>query len=268
MAFVLLTPFAVMTNSDDNHYLNDFLEQRLPAIGLDFETYGPYITGGLLFPNELDESSEFSPEQEEELTNVLDLLLASSETHSDDVDLFHNSLRSELLERREQHRKHTIEIQGQEREQAKVIMEERRRLEIEEAVMQRQEEQAGANKKGAVISEEQRQATLNLVQRFGYEEVSDDEDDKATGSTTTVITGGSGSTVSGAKKKGTAVAAVVENPNRVDVAKIQKEKNQALKQEHHHNKKAAQEETKKAKVAREQAKEERRKRAQKGERRG
>jgi hypothetical protein len=32
-------------SSDDDHYLGSYLSEILPAIGLDEETYAPYVTG-------------------------------------------------------------------------------------------------------------------------------------------------------------------------------------------------------------------------------
>ena len=37
-------PYDAMS-SDDDHYLGSYLSEILPAIGLDEETYAPYVTG-------------------------------------------------------------------------------------------------------------------------------------------------------------------------------------------------------------------------------
>ena len=63
-------------DDDDHHALTDFLNDRLPQLGLDAETYAPY-----LLPLLTEESQD-----EDEWTSVLELLQASSETHSDDED--------------------------------------------------------------------------------------------------------------------------------------------------------------------------------------
>jgi hypothetical protein len=41
---ILLTLELTMS-SDDDHYLGSYLSEILPAIGLDVETYAPYVTG-------------------------------------------------------------------------------------------------------------------------------------------------------------------------------------------------------------------------------
>ncbi|EJK54320.1 hypothetical protein THAOC_26064, partial [Thalassiosira oceanica] len=52
------------------HHLDRYLETALPALGLDAETYGPYLTG--------------SDEGDVELDDIIELFQASSESHSDD----------------------------------------------------------------------------------------------------------------------------------------------------------------------------------------
>jgi hypothetical protein len=39
--------------SDKAHYLDDWLSETLPRLGLDAETYGPYVTG---YANEDDDT--------------------------------------------------------------------------------------------------------------------------------------------------------------------------------------------------------------------
>ena len=54
-----------ITNNDDSqhYYLESFLSTRLPELGLDYETYGPYVLGTDL----LDEDEKYKRYQEEEL---------------------------------------------------------------------------------------------------------------------------------------------------------------------------------------------------------
>ena len=76
-------PKAQLDESMDEHYLSAYLEETLPEIGLDYETYGPYVTG--LFPTTSDGGEEDNFEDvEEEINNIIELLQSSSETHSDD----------------------------------------------------------------------------------------------------------------------------------------------------------------------------------------
>jgi hypothetical protein len=248
----------------DNHYLNEYLQSKLPSLGLVYETYGPYVTGGLLFPQSVSDESEFSSEQQEEFESVLELLQASSETHCDDRDAFHVVFRSELLERRARHFDDMAAKQQEERELAKSVLEQRRQDEMErDAALERE---LIAQKKGSMVDDQQREVTLKLVQRYGYEEVDDDEEEENGGTKEKP----KGHNHASGKAEGDDAAKKIDasNPNRVNVAQMQKDKNQVAKQTHHVNKKAAQEETKRAKDAKVQAKEDRRKRAQKGERKG
>mmetsp|Transcript_3370 Transcript_3370/g.4878 ORF Transcript_3370/g.4878 Transcript_3370/m.4878 type:complete len:83 (-) Transcript_3370:818-1066(-) len=67
----------------DDHFLSEFLESRLPELGLDFETYGPYVMGVVGSDGEDDQD-------EGSLDDILELLKASSETRSDDDDAWDN----------------------------------------------------------------------------------------------------------------------------------------------------------------------------------
>jgi hypothetical protein len=78
--------------SDEAHYLDDWLSETLPRLGLDAETYGPYVTG---YANE-DEDTE------DGMDDLIELLRASSETHGDD-DSSWQEFRSEMLRRRKEY---------------------------------------------------------------------------------------------------------------------------------------------------------------------
>lgn len=87
--------------SDEDHYLNSYLSTALPELGLDPETYGPYVTG--LFS--LDAEEYVQDIDEEEMMQMLELLQSSSETHSDieindDEDNEWSRFRKELMQRR------------------------------------------------------------------------------------------------------------------------------------------------------------------------
>jgi hypothetical protein len=60
--------------SDEVHYLDEYLTEILPQLGLDVETYGPYVTG---YANE-DEDTD------DGMDDLIELLRASSESHGDD----------------------------------------------------------------------------------------------------------------------------------------------------------------------------------------
>jgi len=84
-----------MSAGDEDHYLFEYLSTTLPTLGLDPETYGPYVTG--LFP--LDDDDVDDDNNEEELNGMVELLQSSSETHSDDEEVW-GTLTNEILNRR------------------------------------------------------------------------------------------------------------------------------------------------------------------------
>ncbi|KAL7556411.1 hypothetical protein ACA910_017393 [Epithemia clementina (nom. ined.)] len=116
------------TSEDDDHALSDFLRERLPQVGLDYDTYGPYVLPLLLSSSPSDADDE--EENKEEWDSVMELLQASSESHSDDNDVWltlRQDIQSEwkkLLER-----VHQLEEQEQAQRAQKmeeVLAEERR----------------------------------------------------------------------------------------------------------------------------------------------
>jgi hypothetical protein len=77
--------------ADEGHYLDEYLSEILPKLGLDTETYGPYVTG---FANE-DEDTD------EGMDDLIELLRASSESHGDE-DASWQDFRNEILRRRKE----------------------------------------------------------------------------------------------------------------------------------------------------------------------
>uniref|UniRef100_A0A7S0AR62 Coiled-coil domain-containing protein 43 n=1 Tax=Minutocellus polymorphus TaxID=265543 RepID=A0A7S0AR62_9STRA len=80
-------------SDEEDHFLSPYLSKRLPELGLDYETYGPYCLGTVG-----SESSNGSGDDEdyEELDGILELLQSSSETHSDDEAAW-TDLRAEII---------------------------------------------------------------------------------------------------------------------------------------------------------------------------
>ena len=76
--------------SDEAHYLDEYLCEVLPKLGLDAETYGPYVTG---YANE--------EESDDGMDDLIELLRASSETHGDD-DASWQAFRDEILRRKKE----------------------------------------------------------------------------------------------------------------------------------------------------------------------
>ena len=79
-------------DSDEQHYLTPYLSKALPDRGLDYETYGPYVTG--FADNDDDDETSFD--------DLIELLQASSETHGDDEASW-STFRNEVIQLREQH---------------------------------------------------------------------------------------------------------------------------------------------------------------------
>ena len=77
--------------SDQSHYLDSYLSQALPSLGLDFDTYAPYVTG---YANDDDDGDD-----ETTLDDLIELLRASSESHGDDDEAW-CTFREEVVKRR------------------------------------------------------------------------------------------------------------------------------------------------------------------------
>ncbi|CAB9523247.1 Sel1 repeat containing 1 [Seminavis robusta] len=218
---------------DEDHFLASFLGEKLPTLGLDPETYGPYLLGllpaddeALLDGNDVDDNN--SGADDEEWDGVLELLQASSESHSDDVDAW-QALKKELQDR---YRTHLVEAKNQKAE------EDAQRLEAAKiAAAAIPEETKKEEKKSSVIDEEAKKA---MLARFAYE--NDDEDEDEEGELAHVNV-----------NKEAAKQQSLENAKE-----LRKVKGQTKKEE--------QQKTKQAKQDKIKLKEERRNRANKGER--
>jgi hypothetical protein len=71
----------------DSHYLDTYLSIALPALGLDTETYAPYVTG--------------FDDDEGDLDDLIELLRVSSESHGDDDGAW-QEFRKEIVRRRKE----------------------------------------------------------------------------------------------------------------------------------------------------------------------
>jgi hypothetical protein len=77
-------------DDEGNQFLHSYLNETLPTLGLDPDTYSPYVMGCLAENMGEDEANL------EDLDQIIELLQASSETHSDDESVW-NDLKSETL---------------------------------------------------------------------------------------------------------------------------------------------------------------------------
>lgn len=89
-------------NSSSNRLLYSYLNDTLPTLGLDPETYSPYVMGCLETSQEEHSNNNDENDILEDLTPILELLRASSETHSEDDTVWEN-LRDEILNRYKTH---------------------------------------------------------------------------------------------------------------------------------------------------------------------
>jgi hypothetical protein len=209
------------------HYLSSYLQDRLPALGLDYDTYGSYLVG--LIDNDNDNDND---ENENHWKDILELLAASSESHADDANAWIN-LKEELLRRQVQYNSKVVV----EKEQALQLktMEEKERWGREIELAQKQ-----------TLLEKPTKAPLTLAQQAILDKYAYDESEvyDKDGNLVQQPSDSSSSTLMSNK----------------DVAV------QEIRKSTVPSKKDAQKETKQAKLDKLKLKEDRRKRAVKGER--
>ena len=224
------------TMSGEEHFLSPYLSNHLPTIGLDYDTYGPYVTGLVDSDDAKLDSDGFD--------DVIELLRASSETHADeDFDSVWEDLKIQIenLCLQESNRK--------EEERSKEL-EERQRLAAENSnQLSQQAEEAARKEKQTQTSSDRNQARSaddvarrKLLERYAYE--NEDEDSQ------------------GEDEE--------DEPfldNRAVAKQAELEKHRKLRKDFEASKKASKEASAKGKVEKSLAKEERKKRASKGERR-
>lgn len=219
---------------DEDHFLTSFLEEKLPALGLDAETYGPYLLG--LLPMEeaalLDDGGRTEGTDDDEWNGVLELLQASSESHSDDMEAW-QALKKELLKRYQElladARERKAEADARRQEAAKLVV----------AGIPEAKKEGKSEKKSFAIDEE---AKKLMLARYAYEEEEENSEDDD---------GGDSGNVNANKEA--AKQATIEGAKDIRKQPVQ-------------TKKEEQQKTKQAKQDKVTLKDERRKRATKGER--
>ena len=214
---------------DEDHPLAPFLQEELPPLGLDPETYGPYLLG--LLPVDHGAIADDNPgAEEEEWEGVLELLQASSESHSDDMDAW-QSLKKKVEERYRQHlaeaRQKKADEDAQRQEAAKNAL---------QAAPKKEEKEAP--KKSSAMDDEAKKA---ILAQYAYEAEDNEEEDGADSGPVNA-------------NKEAAKLATIENARE-----LRKHKTATKKEE--------QQKTKQQKEDKKKLKEERRNRATKGERR-
>ena len=238
-----------MTDHDDNA-LASFVKERLEALGLDSDTYAPYVLPLLFEPKNDDEESK----DDDEWDSVWELLQASSETHSDDEQAWID-LRRDIHVAWEDHLQHVRASEEAAHAQRAAALqasleEERKQIqaELERAAAELEKQKGnGQNKSGDDGDEDDAKAAAKraLVARYAFEN-DDDEDNtnknNANGDEEAPLT------------------------NRQVAAQLAQEKAREMRGQAVQTKKEEQQKTAKAKMEKARLKEERRKRATKGER--
>jgi hypothetical protein len=154
------------SSSSEEHYLESFLSVQLPKLGLDYDTYGPYVVG-VFHRNEGDALLD-----EEELDGVLELLRASSDDNHDDVAW--EQLKRDVIAKHEDYTREFQKVQEKQRQEAQLREQERLRHDIEIARTMPVEKKKHVLT--AIMDEEQKRA---LVERFAYEELQEEEEGEA-----------------------------------------------------------------------------------------
>ena len=88
-------------DGEGNHFLLTYLNETLPKFGLDAETYAPYVMGcfeNIDYDNETSSGDDSDETLEESLTEIIGLLQASSESHSDDESVW-EELKAEVMKK-------------------------------------------------------------------------------------------------------------------------------------------------------------------------
>jgi hypothetical protein len=143
------------TAKEENPNLVQFLEERLPAIGLDEETYGPYVLG---------------TSEPDELEEIIQLLQASSESHGEDEAVW-EELSKDIL--------HNMKLDDDFRTQKAVDLRELHKTQLEDQLAEekRKQEEEMKNppkeepkKPNTVVDDAAKKALLN---RFAYDEGDD-----------------------------------------------------------------------------------------------
>lgn len=221
---------------DEQHWLSEFLTEILPTLSLDPETYCPYITGCI---------DTF--ENEDELDEIIELCRASSETHSDNEEVW-VQLKADILAKHEEFKlvlkkRQEQELEELNQEEAKKKLEELK--EIQEIEEQRKRDAA---------ERELRRKQMDPAQRAFIEQYAYDESEAYDNEGKLIENNASAD----------AEEAV---SNRQVAEQMRQEKTQQMRTKSSTSKKEEQMKTKNAKIEKMKQKEERQKRAQKGERR-
>jgi len=224
-----------MSDDPEKHYLAPFLQEKLPELGLDFDTYGSYVIGVV----------DSADQEEDEADGIWELLQASSETHSENEDVWTN-LREEVASRKEEY----LRTENEAKEKELALQSQTKQAQLAKDI-QLAEEMAKKQEEAAEAAPEEVDASKEaLLSRFAYDdsEVYDKDGNL-------VDPAAAAGKSKGGKSKGSTAAASAGEGKGADNHKAQQSKADARAQ------------TKQANAKKAAAKEQRRQRATKGERR-
>ena len=249
-----------MAQDEQEHPLNEYLTTHLPPLGLDAETYSPYVTG--YFEARQDDGTTLSQmETDEDFEQLMELLQASSETHAEDetvwIDLSQSliDLHRDYLVTLESKRQDALEEQRMAQTQKK--MEELELAKRNQAEMEKKREQLKEEaNKGGVMDASKRA----LLEQYGYEDQQYDDDGNVIAQEEQ--RGGA----KGKKKGETAASSSEVTSNKAYAQQMNRERAQDSRSNQRTTKTEERQKTKNAKLDKMKKKEERRNRAHKGER--
>lgn len=230
-------------DKDDTHFLNPFLEEWLNDHGLDYEAYAPYVTSSVP-NNEDDHDDDMEDIDMDDFDDIVQLLQASSETHSEDENVW-SDFKSQVLERIKDQRLKRRNDQKKCKEMESLQNSMNQMSLAQEAAKAASNSSDGVidigdnNKSSVELSEEKRL----LLERYGYEDDEDEDDERG---------GDCGDDE------------VLDN--RTMAKKVEFEKNEKMRKEYALAKKQSKEATARGKLERSTAKEQRKQRTGKSER--
>ncbi|KAL3895339.1 MAG: hypothetical protein SGARI_007478, partial [Bacillariaceae sp.] len=161
-------------------FLHTFLQERLPELGLDIDTYGPYVWGGDGDDNEVVDISSLQKDPEE-LEGVVELLQASSESHSDDEQVWKELLQNIQREIGKDIAHHQALQEASIKAKKEKMEQGLEKAKLEQQISEKEEKPAKPSQNSAVDDETKRL----LMQRYGYDEPDAESGEAAAPSTAT-----------------------------------------------------------------------------------
>jgi hypothetical protein len=152
---------------DESHALEPFLTKRLTELGLDYDTYGPYVLPLLTESEDADE---------DDWEGVMGLLQASSESHCDDEQAW-KDLRVDIDAAWKTHRDAVVASKKQDLEhnaqEMKETLERDRQLAAEAAILE-EEKKAKPAETSQVVDEAKRA----MIARYAFEDDGEDGEEE------------------------------------------------------------------------------------------